>query len=169
MYEADRIFFVSDGAAAIPWIRERAFPSAIEMLDWYHLAEALRREIGDDRTEVALTVAQPRAPRSCSPARHTRRPGPIVPADNLAAVRGHVLVNRCAIEHYAIVSLASSGPMEKAVDIVVARRFKARGMIWFRRGVSALVRLRLLRLNATWSRYREGRFAALLRPWPAPA
>ena len=37
--------------------------------------------------------------------------------------------------------------MEKAVDIVVARRFKARGMSWFRRGVSALVRLRLLRLN----------------------
>ena len=77
--------------------------------------------------------------------------------------------NRRAIENYAIVPLASSGPMEKAVDIVVARRFKARGMSWFRRGVSALVRLRLLRLNGTWQRYWSGRFAAALRPWPSPA
>ena len=77
--------------------------------------------------------------------------------------------NRRAIENYAIVPLASSGPMEKAVDIVIARRFKARGMSWFRRGVSALVRLRLLRLNGTWDRYWSERFAALLRPWPSPA
>lgn len=59
--------------------------------------------------------------------------------------------------------------MEKAVDIVVARRFKARGMSWFRRGVSALVRLRLLRLNGTWTRYWHERFAAALRPWPSAA
>jgi hypothetical protein len=39
------------------------------------------------------------------------------------------------------------------VDIVVARRFKARGMSWFRRGVSALVRLWLLRVNRTWDRH----------------
>jgi len=53
---------VSDGAAAIRWIRERAFPSAIELLDWYHLVEALRRAVGDerrDRLELALAVAEP--------------------------------------------------------------------------------------------------------------
>lgn len=59
--------------------------------------------------------------------------------------------------------------MKKAVAIVVARRFKTRGMSWFRRGVWALVRLRLLHLNGTWTPYWEGRLAALLRPWPAPA
>lgn len=42
VYEADRILFVSDGAAAIHWIRERAFPDAVELLDWYHLVEQLR-------------------------------------------------------------------------------------------------------------------------------
>ncbi len=73
-------------------------------------------------------------------------------SDKLATVHGYVSNNRRAIENYAIVPLASSGPIEKAVDIVVARRFKARGMSWFRRGVSALVRLRLLRLNGTWTR-----------------
>jgi hypothetical protein len=81
--------------------------------------------------------------------------------DKLTAVWGCVANNRRAIENYAFVPLASSGPMEKAVDIVVAS--------WLRRGVSALVRLRLLRLNGTWQRYWAGRFAELLRPWPLPA
>lgn len=90
-------------------------------------------------------------------------------ANRLTAAWGYVANNRRAIENYAIVPLASSGPMEKAVDIVIARRFKARGMSWFRRGVSALVRLRLLRLNGTWQRYWSERFAASLRPWPSAA
>ena len=42
---------------------------------------------------------------------------------------------------------------EKAVDIAICRRFKLRGMSWYRRGVTHLLRLRLLRLNETWQRY----------------
>lgn len=176
VFEADRICFVSDGASSIRWIRERAFPTAIELLDWYHLVEALRRAIGDersDRLDQALTVAGPGdaegllellASWACEEAGSD-----LARSDKLTAVWGYVANNRRAIENYAIVPLASSGPMEKAVDIVVARRFKARGMSWFRRGVSALVRLRLLRLNGTWASYWAGRFAALLRPWPLPA
>jgi hypothetical protein len=176
VYEADRILFVSDGAAAIRWIRERSFPTAIELLDWYHLVEALRRAIGDersDRLDLALAVAGPGdagrllellAGWACEEAGLD-----LARSDKLTAVWGYVANNRRAIENYAIVPLASSGPMEKAVDIVVARRFKARGMSWFRRGVSALVRLRLLRLNGTWARYWSERFAASLRPWPSPA
>jgi hypothetical protein len=176
VFEAERICFVSDGAASIRWIRERAFPTAIELLDWYHLVEALRRAIGDersDRLEQALAVAGPGdaeglcellAGWACEEAG-----ADLARSDKLTAVWGYVANNRRAIENYATVPLASSGPMEKAVDIVVARRFKARGMSWFRRGVSALVRLRLLRLNGTWQRYWAGRFAALLRPWPSPA
>lgn len=176
VYEADRIYFVSDGAATIRWIRERAFPSAIELLDWYHLTEALRRAIGPerpDRLELALAVVAPGDAEGLLELlagwSYEAAGLDLDRSDKLAAVRGYVLANRRAIEHYAIVPLASSGPMEKAVDIVVARRFKARGMSWFRGGVSALVRLRLLRLNGTWTRYWAERFAALLRPWPAPA
>jgi len=76
---------------------------------------------------------------------------------------------RRAVEHDAIVPLASSGPMDEAVDIVVARRLEARGRSWFRRGVWALVRLRLLRLNGTWTHCWTGPFGALRRPWPLPA
>ncbi len=176
VYEADRILFVSDGAAAIRWIRERAFPSAIELLDWYHLVEALRGAIGPgrpDRLELALVTAEPGDAERLlellagwAAEEAVRDPER---AERLAAVWGYVANNRRAIEHYRIVPLASSGPMEKAVDIVVARRFKARGMSWFRRGVSALVRLRLLRLNGTWDHYWSARSAESLRPWPSAA
>lgn len=82
---------------------------------------------------------------------------------------GYVAANQRAIEHHAIVPLASSGPMEKGVDLVVARRFRARGMSWFRRGASPLLQLRLLRLNGTCARYWSERLAGLLRPWPSAA
>lgn len=176
VYEADRIYFVSDGAAAIRWIRERSFPTAIELLDWYHLVEALRRAIGDersDRLDLALAIAGPGDAEGLAELlagwAYEEAGADLARSDKLTAVHGYVLANRRAIEHYAIVPLASSGPMEKAVDIVIARRFKARGMSWFRRGVSALVRLRLLRLNGTWTNYWSERFAALFRPWPLPA
>jgi hypothetical protein len=176
VFEADRICFVSDGATSLRWIRERAFPDAIELLDWYHLAEQLRWAIGadrPDRLETALAVAAPgdagRLAELLAGWAAEEAGAELERSNKLAAVHGYVVNNRRGIENYAIVPLASSGPMEKAVDIVVARRFKGRGMSWLRRGVSALVQLRLLRLNGTWTRYWARRFAALLRPWPSPA
>jgi hypothetical protein len=46
-----------------------------------------------------------------------------------------------------------SGPVEKTVDTTVARRFKKRGMRWYRRNVNPLLRLRLLKLNGEWDAY----------------
>ena len=62
VYEAQRILFVSDGAAAIRWIRERSFPDAIELLDWYHLVEQLRFGVGRAH-EGVLARARGRAAR----------------------------------------------------------------------------------------------------------
>jgi len=176
VYDAERIFFVSDGAAAIRWIRERSFPTAIELLDWYHLVEALRRAIGDerpDRVDIALAVAMPGDAEGLLELlagwAFEEAGADLVRADKLTGVWGYVAANRRAIANYAIVPLASSGPMEKGVDLTICRRFKLRGMSWYRQGVSHLLRLRILRLNGTWARYWAERFTAALRPWPSAA
>lgn len=173
MFEAERICFVSDGAPAIRWIRERAFPTAIELLDWYHLVDQLRAAIGPDRPdrlETALALAAPGDAERLLKllARWAHDEAGLDPArsDKLTAAWSDVAANRRAIENDALVPLASSGPLEKAVDLVVARRFKARGMSWFRRGASPLLHLRL---SGTWDRSWAERFAALLRPWPSAA
>jgi hypothetical protein len=174
VYEAERILFVSDGASAIRWIRERAFPTAIELLDWYHLVENLRAGIGHRHADVlaaALAAAEPGDVDALLAvlAAHLRRLEDEDPEQALRcrAAMGYVEHNRRAIANYRIVPMASSGPMEKGVDLVVARRFKLRGMSWLRRGVGHLLRLRLMRLNGTWDRYWAERFSAILRPWPS--
>jgi len=176
VFDAERIFFVSDGAPAIRWIRERSFPTAIELLDWYHLTEQLRAGIGAAHPDVlgaALRAAEPGDVDALLAILYAHawrlRVDDPEQAARAEAVIGYVTNNRRGIENYAIVPLASSGPMEKAVDLTICRRFKLRGMSWFRRGVSALLRLRLLRLNGTWDRYWSERFAAVLRPWPSTA
>jgi hypothetical protein len=176
VYEADRILFVSDGAAAIGWIRQRSFPDAIELLDWYHLVEQLRFGVGHRYEEVlssALGAAMPGDVDALLAILRAHQRS-IEHEDPEQALRcrgliGYVSNNRRGIANYRIVPLASSGPMEKAVDITICRRFKSRGMSWFRRGVSALLHLKLLRLNGGWDRYWAGRLGAVIRPWPSAA
>jgi hypothetical protein len=176
VYEAERILFVSDGAAAIRWIRERSFPDAVELLDWYHLVEQLRFGVGRVHEEVLSTALGAAGPGDVDALlavlrAHARSLEPDDPEQALRcrAVIGYVENNRRGIANYRIVPLASSGPMEKGVDITICRRFKTRGMSWFRRGVSHLLHLKLLRLNGTWDRYWAQRLSAALRPWPVPA
>jgi hypothetical protein len=176
VYEAERILFVSDGAAAIRWIRERSFPDAIELLDWYHLVEQLRYGVGHRHEEVLSTALGAAMPGDVDALLAILRAHARViegedpeQAFRCRGVIGYVSNNRQGITNYRVVPLASSGPMEKAVDIVVCRRFKSRGMSWFRRGVSHLLHLKLLRLNGTWDRYWAARLGAARRPWPMAA
>ena len=50
-----------------------------------------------------------------------------------------------------------SGLVEKTVDITVSRRFKKRGMSWYRHGVNPLLQMRLLKLNGEWETYWDQR------------
>ena len=176
VYDAARIFFVSDGAPVLHWIRARSFPTAIELLDWYHLTEQLQAGIGAAYPEVLTTALGAAAGGDLDAllailrahARHLERADP-EQAARARALMVYVTHNGQGIANYRIVPLASSGPMEKGVDLTICRRFKLRGMSWYRRGVSALLRLRLLRLNGTWARYWAERFSAALRPWPTAA
>lgn len=176
VYEAERVLFVSDGAAAIRWIRERSFPDAIELLDWYHLREQLRFGVGRQHEAVLSTALGAAGPGDVeallailrSHARSLESDDP-EQATRCRAVIGYVETNRRGIANYRIVPLASSGPMEKGIDITICRRFKTRGMSWFRQGVSHLLHLKLLRLNGTWDRYWAKRFTVSRQTWPVAA
>ena len=77
----ERILFVSDGAAAIRWIRERSFPDAVELLDWYHLTEQLRFGIGRQHEAVLSTALGSGHARRCrGPPGHPAQPCPLARA-----------------------------------------------------------------------------------------
>lgn len=61
------------------------------------------------------------------------------------------------IENILKVEGYESGPVEKTVDIAVSRRFKKRGMSWYKRNANLLLKLRLLKLNGQWDAYWEQR------------
>lgn len=54
--------------------------------------------------------------------------------------------------HYDRPGPVGSGVVEKAVDILVARRMKRRGMSWSREGANNLLALRALHLNDVFDR-----------------
>ena len=62
------------------------------------------------------------------------------------------------IANIARVQAYGYGPVEKTVDIAVARRFKKRGMSWYRGGANPLLKLRLLKLHREWDTYWQERY-----------
>ena len=67
------------------------------------------------------------------------------------------------IENIPKVKGYGSGPIEKTVDITVARRFKKRGMSWYKRNANPLLKLRLLKLNGEWDVYWQQRRKEFVR------
>lgn len=135
--EANPVFFVSDGADAIRALRERYFPDAIELLDWYHFVEQLRHAIG---------VAYPGAPRpACPPA---RRRGSRAAA---CTRRRHRLCHRQPPGDRALPERPARVLRPDGEGSRLRRRpaLQARRKSWFGRGVSTLLQLRLLRLNGS--------------------
>jgi len=61
------------------------------------------------------------------------------------------------------VDCAGSGPVEKTVDITIARRFKKRDMSWYKGDANPLLKLRLLKLNGEWDAYWQQRKKELAR------
>lgn len=61
------------------------------------------------------------------------------------------------IENYARHGPQGSGAIEKAMDVAVGRRLKAKGTSWFRPGAHRLLSLRILKQEHTWNHYWQAR------------
>ena len=167
------MFLVADGADWIKLLWARYLPHAVYLLDWYHLVDQLRFGLGHRHPRLGRALELARAGRAYDliqllerAARRLDDPDQIRRCQHLLEyVRG----NRIGITNYRIVPMASSGPMEKAIDILASRRLKSRGMSWRRHGAHHMVRLRLLRLNKKWDAYWNRRREEARRAWPVAA
>lgn len=61
--------------------------------------------------------------------------------------------NALGISNCARSDLFGSGAVEKAVDLIVSRRFKGRGMSWLKPGAQGVLKLRMLRFNDQWENH----------------
>ncbi len=156
--EGAQVVFVSDGAVWTQQVQQTHFPGAMYVLDLWHLERKLQQVLGADASPLIATcvgcaqVGDVRGLLSIlrDERRHARTREQ---REAIGQLMRYVRANHDGIANIAQVEALGSGPAEKGVDIVVARRLKRRGMSWYRPGGAALVRLRLLKLNRDWDAY----------------
>ena len=163
VFGADKVIFVADG---IPWIKKLAremFPKAIYLLDLWHLKKNINLAYGKEAAELADTLCElayygeaaallKNVGLDIARCRDPDRSG------KLKDLFKYIRSNADGIENYKKVGILGSGAVEKTVDILVARRFKLRGMSWYEKNAAKMLRLRLLKINGEWNDYRNKRF-----------
>jgi hypothetical protein len=164
--EAREVIFISDGAKWIRKLKEGYFPGAIGVLDIWHLERELRLVLGAEREGLVAGLKglalQGKGQEIIKRlTRESRRCSDPQQALKILETAGYVMSNLDWIENIPKVDGYGSGPVEKTVDITVARRFKRRGMSWRRARVNPLLKLRLLKLNGEWNQYWQDRQEAL--------
>jgi hypothetical protein len=150
--------FIADGAHWLWKLADDYFPSAVQVLDWYHLAEhvhkaaaavfgegsagaqawagARKAELWEGRVDAVLRAAQAEAARVRSPAKRAA----------LAELRTYLENNRGRVDYprYRELGLpCGSGQVEAQCKTLVGARCKLAGMRnWTCAGAEAVLRLR---------------------------
>jgi len=158
VFGASLVIFVADG---MPWIRKLQkdmFPKAIYLLDPYHLRKNIELAYGKENTDITDTLFELACFGESSTLLENIRLDIACCRDpdrqgKLKDLFIYIRSNADGIENYKKVGILGSGAIEKTVDILVARRFKGRGMSWYETNAAKLLRLRLLKLNGEWDNY----------------
>ena len=162
-----------DGASWIRQMKRDYFPRALYILDWYHLVNKIRERldevfkgqapIEEIEEELKDLLYNGKVKEAVDKLQELRSK---LCAEGKEAVRkliGYIQRNQEGMWYKEARERGIDigvGTAEKAVDLVICRRFKQRGMIWTRRGANALVKIRLLVLNKRWNQYWESKLAA---------
>ncbi|MCP4651415.1 MAG: hypothetical protein GY853_15220 [PVC group bacterium] len=160
VWDAKEILFLGDGASWIKRICSEDFPDAVYLLDFWHLAERIKRSLGEDHKRASENWIEDirnnydvKLLLSRINALYTRIRDPDI-QEKLRDLYGYVKSNEEGITNWGKVNiLGASGAIEKTVDVAVARRFKRRGMSWLNKGLASLLALRVLKLNGEWDNY----------------
>jgi hypothetical protein len=156
--KAKEVIFIGDGANWIRTLKEGYFPEAIGVLDIWHLEKELRWALGEENQGVieelkGLAFQGKGAGIVQRLMEEGGRVGEIERRKKILEAISYVRNNLDWIANIPKVKGYGSGPVEKTVDITVARRLKRRGMHWHRGGANPLLKLRLLKLNGEWENY----------------
>ena len=162
-----------DGASWIRQMKRDYFPRALYILDWYHLVNKIRERLDEAfkgqapieeiEEELKDLLYNGKVKEAVDKLQELRSK---LCAEGKEAVRkliGYIQRNQEGMWYKEARERGIDigvGTAEKAVDLVICRRFKQRGMIWTRRGANALVKIRLLVLNKRWNQYWESKLAA---------
>ena len=161
---AGRTIVLANGA---DWIRNGVaalLPGALYVLDWTHLERRVREVLC--RPEDGGTLASVLdACRRCEPAEAlTLLRQWATPHDDRRLYRRllrYLRINAEGIANHALVDIHGLGAIEKAVDLIVSRRYKLRGMSWSTKGAAALLPFMVLLYNRTWKQHWDPRVASL--------
>lgn len=156
--KAKKVFFIADGANWIRTLKGNDFPEAIGVLDIWHLEREFKKALGEERAEFveslkALALQSKGSEILQQLMEEGARAKTVEERKKIIEVITYVRNNLDWIANILEVEGYGSGPVEKTVDITVARRFKKRGMSGYRRNANPLLKLRLLKLNGEWDVY----------------
>lgn len=161
---AGRVLAIGNGATWIRRLIEEFFPFALYLLDLYHLKRCLREVLSadEDKTlrEAIIKKCLEGKPDAALALLNQFIPEDTEQTEKFRKLKVYIHSNRVGIENYGKSGLFGSGAVEKAVDLIVSRRFKLRGMSWLRPGAKAMLALRLLRFNGEWDDYWRCRMAS---------
>jgi len=158
VFNSQEVIFVSDGANWCLKLREDHFPGATYVLDFWHLARNIKVCLGAERKELVGMLLHLAARGETE--EMIRRLGKLFASSRDPTWRAKLLElinyigkNTDGIKNASKLDFYGSGPIEKAVDVTICRRFKKRGMRWYVHKAYPLLALRLLKLNGEWERY----------------
>jgi len=164
--DAGKVYFISDGAIWIKKLKNDYFPQAVGVLDIWHLERELKKALGEEKKETVeklkLLALEGNADEIVNRLMKEVTTD-IEKSERIFQVAEYVMNNAEWIKNIPQVKGYGSGPVEKTVDITVSRRFKKRGMSWYKEGVNPLLQMRLLKLNGEWETYWDQRKQELAR------
>jgi hypothetical protein len=165
---AKKVIFIADGDRWIRRLKKDYFPDAIGVLDPWHLQRLLKVTLGEEKydlveSSMSAAFAGDGVKIINLLSKELKEISDPEKKEKVASVIKYVRSNLDWIANIPKVDCAGSGPVEKTVDITVARRFKKRGMSWYKGGANPLIKLRLLKLNGEWDEYWQERKKELSR------
>jgi len=161
----ENILFISDGDRGIKNIRAGYLPGSIHQLDHYHLKKRLRQAFSPypDILDKLLNLINQRKEQKLPHYIRLAKINGAIDGDTASELISYIEDNLSDI--WAVdalrgkvkkeVLVTGSGAVEKNIDIVLARRFKCRGMSWSKEGARNLVPFRLMVENGNFDTYFE--------------